>query len=83
MHWSAMLTNEFAKLIVNGEGGSHENGFVVCGDEIGIVVELFGRNQLWWFWRWWWLIFGLTGRWMKVGEVKGPGSACEVPGSSR
>jgi hypothetical protein len=29
-----------------------------CG---GIMVELFGRNQLWWFWRWW-LILGLTGR---------------------
>jgi hypothetical protein len=51
-----------------------------CG---GIVVELFGRNQLWWFWRWWWLILGPTGRWMKVGEVKGPGSGCEVPGSGR
>jgi hypothetical protein len=26
MHWSAMLTDEFAKLMVRDEGGSHERG---------------------------------------------------------
>jgi hypothetical protein len=38
MHWSAMLTNEFAKLIVNGEGGSHENGLKFAAT----------NSELWW-----------------------------------
>jgi hypothetical protein len=41
MHWSAMLTDEFAKLIVDDGGGSHERGLGEWGNCLA------GR--------WWWL----------------------------
>jgi hypothetical protein len=45
MHWSAMLTKEFAKLVVDDGGGSHRRGLRIkrncrAARVFGVVLEL-------------------------------------------